>query len=72
MTDGSITLRWTPPNARPRKIVLEPRSVGGYHRLEFEWDGDDWRLVGEEIVADVELEAPAAIVQNGSPTLGGQ
>lgn len=70
MTDGPIVLRWTPPNARPRRIRLEPRA-GGWTRIEQEraLEGE-WRTVGHEIVADVELEAPAAIIQNGSPTLG--
>lgn len=67
----SITLRWTPPNARPRQLILEPRSTGGWTRIEREWTGEEWRQVGQEIVSDVELEAPAAVVRDGSPTLGG-
>ena len=68
--NGTITLRWTPPNARPRRVRFEPRAGGGWRRITQEWTGEEWRTTGREIVADVGLEAPAAIVQGGSPTLG--
>lgn len=65
-----ITLRWTPPNARPRRIRLEPRAAGGWTRIEQErTDEGEWRTVGQEIVADVELDAPAAIVSDRNPSV---
>jgi len=69
MPRESITLRWTPPNGRPRRLRFEPRATGGHNRIEDEWTGEEWRTVGSEIVARVGLEAPAAVVVDGSPTL---
>lgn len=68
---GSITLRWTPTDARPRKVVFEPRQIGGFHRLECEKRDDAWRLTGDEIVSDVGLESPAAIITGGSSSFRG-
>lgn len=60
----AITIRWTPPSSRPRRMVFEPRSTGGYTRIEQEWTGEEWRTVGSEIVSNVGLESPAAIVMS--------
>jgi len=67
---NAITLRWTPPNARPRRVRFEPRSPGGWTRIEQERTTEgEWRTVGQEIVAGVELEAPAAIVSDRQPSV---
>ena len=68
--NGTITLRWTGADGRTRRVVLEPRATGGWTRIEQRWSGDEWVTVGQEIVADVGLEAPAAIVQGGESVLG--
>ncbi|WP_254768259.1 hypothetical protein [Salinilacihabitans rarus] len=63
----TITIRWTPPDARPRRLVFEPRDAGGWLRREEVWrdvdgEGPRWTVTGEEIVSNVGLEAPAAII----------
>ena len=68
--DGGITLRWTGTDGRTHRIRLEPRSTGGYDRIEQRWNGEEWVTVGHEIVSDVSLESPAAIIHGGSATLG--
>lgn len=64
MPDGSIVLQWTGTDSRPRRIRLEPRAAGGWTRIEQRWSGEEWITTGREIVADVELEAPSAIVSD--------
>ncbi|KDE58325.1 hypothetical protein EL22_05595 [Halostagnicola sp. A56] len=61
-----FTIEWTPPNARRRKFVFEPRPTGGYDREEFEEQDDGWRFVGSEIVSNVSLETPSEIVLDTS------
>ena len=64
--DGSIVLRYTPPSGNARRVRLEPAGFGEYDRIEEERRDGRWCVVGHEQVADVELEAPAAIV-TGNP-----
>lgn len=71
MTDDSITVRWTGADTSPRRLRFEPRSAGGYTRIEERWSGDEWVPEGQEIVADVGLDAPAAVIVDGNPTLRG-
>ncbi|NLV08218.1 hypothetical protein GOC83_19030 [Haloarcula rubripromontorii] len=33
-----------------RKIEFEPRSDGGFERIEVVWNGCRWRVTGREIV----------------------
>ena len=55
MTEG-ITLAFTNEASNRRRIRLEPRDAGGWFYHDEEYDGQHWRPVGREIVADVELE----------------
>ena len=66
----AITLRWTGVDSRPRRITLEPRADFGYTRIEERWNGSEWCHVGQEIVADVGLEAPAAVIHGDETVLG--
>ncbi|QLH81003.1 hypothetical protein [Halosimplex pelagicum] len=59
MTEG-ITLAFTNEASNRRRIRLERRDAGGWTMHDEEFDGDKWRPVGREIVADVELEVGAA------------
>lgn len=61
----TIEIAWTTPNARKRRLRFEPRATGGHTRIEQELRAGEWHTVGQEIVADVGLEAPAAIVGQG-------
>ncbi|WP_121744430.1 hypothetical protein [Natronorubrum halophilum] len=51
-----FAVRYNPPRGRPRKVVFEPRSAGGWDRITYEKRRGRWRITGEEIVADVTLE----------------
>jgi len=70
MSRDGLTLSWTPPNTRRRRVTFEPRPSGGWERIEEEQHGDEWQTVGRELVADVDLEAPAAIMQGSRSWLG--
>ncbi|WP_436344478.1 hypothetical protein [Natronorubrum sp. FCH18a] len=63
MTDSrdSFAIRWTPPHGRAQKVVFEPRSAGGWDRITYEHRRGRWRITGEEIVADVGLEAAGSV-----------
>lgn len=61
MTDG-LTVEYTDAASNRRRVRLEPRSVGGWDRYVDEFDGDRWRPVGHEIVADVTIEAAGDVV----------
>lgn len=67
----AITIRWTGEDGRPRRQVFEPRATGGHTRRTERWTGEEWVVEGAEIVARVGLEAPAAIIVDGSPTFAG-
>jgi len=59
MTDEGITLAFTNGASNRRRIHLERRDAGGWTMHDEEYDGDKWRPVGREIVADAELEVGA-------------
>jgi len=61
MSEG-ITIEFTDAASRRRRYRFEARSAGGYTRHEEEFDGDSWRPVGREIVADVVIEASSDLV----------
>lgn len=62
MMRDSIVLRWTGEDADPRRVRFEPRDAGGWTRIEQRHNGDEWLTVGREIVSDVALDAPAAVI----------
>ena len=66
----AVEIAWTPPSGRRRRLVFEPRSTGGHTRIDQEFRDGEWVTTGQEIVANVDLEAPAAIMRGGSPDLG--
>lgn len=55
---GGFDLLWTPEGGQPRKLSFEPRSDGGFLRIEKEWNGCQWRETGSERVENVRLEVP--------------
>jgi len=59
MTDEGITLAFTNEASNRRRIRLELRNAGGWTMHDEEYDGQRWRPVGREIVADVEAEIGA-------------
>jgi len=70
MTDReTITLRWTGQDGVMRRVQFEPRQPGGHTRIVQRWTGEEWHTEGQEIVSDVGLDAPAAIVTPGGATL---
>ncbi|MFC6766040.1 hypothetical protein [Natrinema soli] len=70
MTDAQIALQYTPDSGDPRRVRLEPRDNCGckWDRLVEERRDGVWAIVGHEIVADVGLEAPAAVVSDHGVT----
>ncbi|SEU01405.1 hypothetical protein [Natrinema hispanicum] len=70
MSQDGLSLSWAPPNARRRRITFEPWPSEGWERIEEEQHGDEWQIVSREIVTDVDLEAPAAIMQGSQSWLG--
>lgn len=61
MPEG-ITIAFTNLASNRRRYRFERLDAGGWTRLEEEYDGETWRPVGEEIVADFDIEADAAVV----------
>ncbi|WP_135363431.1 hypothetical protein [Halosimplex halophilum] len=59
MSSEGITLAFTNEASNRRRIRLERRDAGGWILHDEEFDGDKWRPVGREIVADAELEVGA-------------
>ena len=59
--DG-LTIAWTDQASRRRRVRIERRSAGGWDRHVEEYSGGQWRPVGAEIVADVEVEVGVAIL----------
>ena len=55
MPEG-FTLAFTNTASRRVRVRFEPRPAGGWDRRLEHYDGENWRTVGREIVADVELE----------------
>lgn len=64
MSERGLTVEWTDENSVRRRIELEPRSEGGWLRVESSYDRSDgqWREHGREIVADVTIEAAGGVV----------
>jgi hypothetical protein len=54
---------------RRRAVVLERRSTG-WRRFAYRKRAGEWVQTGSEIVTQVDLDAPAAVVQDGETTLG--
>lgn len=51
-----LTIAWTDQASRRRRIRIERRSAGGWDRHVEEFSGGQWRPVGREIVADLDVE----------------
>lgn len=61
---GTLAVRWTPLKGPPRKMVFEPRSIGGWERSEKTWTGELWRHAGSEIVANLHVEPRMLTVES--------
>jgi hypothetical protein len=68
--EGSIAMEWNGVDSRRRRIILEPRGAGGWLRVSERFDGKKWVHCGQEIVADVSLDAPAAVIRDGGEVIG--
>ncbi|WP_197052484.1 hypothetical protein [Halobellus rufus] len=56
----SLELRFTVQRESRRRYRFEPRHTGpGWWRFEDEWTGCQWRPVGREVLAEVELQITA-------------
>lgn len=44
---------YRPTRGPKRRVVFEPRSEGGWLRVEAEWNGCQWRETGREVVETV-------------------
>lgn len=66
----TIELTWTGTDAVRRRIRLEERQSGGWTRVELRHNGAEWVASGHEIVSDVALESPAAVVRDGKAVIG--
>ena len=62
MTDCYFAVRWLGIDGTVRKYDFEP-TRSGHIRIEREWDGANWRVVGREPVADVAIEASEGTVE---------
>ncbi|ELY52863.1 hypothetical protein [Natronococcus jeotgali] len=67
----SIVLEWTPLNACRRRLVFEPRDLGGWTRTEEERRDEEWRVVDREVVTHVELESSGSDGDSGVTTYRG-
>lgn len=67
---GGIRLEWVGEDAVRRRVIMEPRDAGGYKRITQRHNGSEWVREGAEIVSDVGLDAPAAVVRSGSSIIG--
>jgi hypothetical protein len=61
MTGDAFAVEWQPDVGARRKLRFEPVDER-WLRVEYEWNGCQWREVGNELVDDVELESDAEIV----------
>jgi|GEM_PF-4078634 len=50
-----VTFEYTNTAGNRRRVRFVPRGSAGWDRVVEERDGDHWRKVGGEIVADVEV-----------------
>lgn len=62
MTGDYHEFEWTGVDAVRRRVVFEPRSVGGHTRIEQRHNGSEWVTVGNEIVSGVEVEDGAELI----------
>jgi len=71
MSLARYSIRFDPTEGPPQKIVFRPcdRPGAGYIRVEKEWDGCHWRVVGSEPVDDVRVTGRVQ-QQSGSTTVG--
>lgn len=61
-TGDAFVVTWTGVDARRRRLVFQPRAVGGYLRIEQRrTDSGAWVDVGNEIVADVDLDREVVV-----------
>lgn len=67
MGPEGLTIVWTDQASRRRRVRIERRATGGWDRHVEEFSGGQWRPVGEEIVADVEVEVGAAVLDVVEP-----
>lgn len=51
-----LTAKYTDEAGNRRRLRLEARDSGGWDRVVEELDDGEWRHVGGEIVADVDVE----------------
>jgi len=59
----AFVVTWTGVDACRRRLIFQPRAVGGYLRIEQRrTDSGAWVDVGTEIVADVALDRGAEVV----------
>ncbi len=66
-----IVLEWTPLNAYRRRLVFEPREIGGWHRTEEERRDEEWHVVDHEVVTHVELDRSGPDGPSGVTTYRG-
>lgn len=74
MTDPLIRLQYSTESGEQRRVRLGPRDNCGckWDCLVEERRDGAWTIVGHEVVTDVELEAPAAVVSDyGSSSFRG-
>ncbi|QHS17212.1 hypothetical protein GWK26_08690 [haloarchaeon 3A1-DGR] len=63
MTGDAIAITFKPESGPRRRFRYEPRPDGpGWWRIEDEWNGCRWRIVGREPVDDVECDADAEVL----------
>ena len=67
MGPEGLTIAWTDQASRRRRVRIERRSAGGWDRHVEEFSGGQWRPVGGEIVADVEVEIGTAVLDIVEP-----
>jgi hypothetical protein len=48
-----------------RRVSFERRGAGGWERTVEEFDGGEWRGVGGEIVADLQVAVDGAVLVEG-------
>ena len=44
---------YEPLRGPKRKVEFEPRSTGGFERVEAVWTGCGWRVTGREVVTTI-------------------
>jgi len=59
--EDALVVTYTDCKTR-RRTRFEPRSAGGWWRVEERWTGDGWDPVGCEIVSHVSVERGAEVL----------